>query len=97
MLDKLQKGYVGMLVLHLLPHEPLAHRRNKASLCLFYRYYFGRCSYELVQLVPLPYSRGRSTRYSDGFQSFLSPLPVIRMSMLTVSLLTHVVSGILCL
>ena len=26
---------------------------------------FGRCSSELVQLVPLPYSRGRSNRYSD--------------------------------
>ena len=45
--------------------EPLAHRRNVASLSLFYRYYFGRCSSELAQLVPLPYSRGRSTRYSD--------------------------------
>ena len=64
-----------MLVLHLLPHEPLAHLRNKASLCLFYRYYFGRCSYELVQLVPLPYSRGRSTRYSDGFQNFSVTTP----------------------
>ena len=25
--------------------------------------YFGRCSSELVQLVPLPYSRGRSPHY----------------------------------
>ena len=36
--------------------EPLAHCRNVASLSLFYRYYFGRCSYELAQLVPLPFS-----------------------------------------
>ena len=36
--------------------EPLAHRRNVASLILFYRYYFGRCSSELAQLVPLPFS-----------------------------------------
>ena len=43
--------------------EPLAHRRNVTSLSLFYRYYFGRCCSELAQLVPLPYSRGRSTRY----------------------------------
>ena len=42
--------------------EPLAHRRNVASLSLFYRYYFGRCSSELAQLVPLPHSRGRSAR-----------------------------------
>ena len=36
--------------------EPLAHRRNVASLSLFYRYYFGRCSSEMAQLVPLPFS-----------------------------------------
>ena len=45
--------------------EPLAHRRNVASLSLFYRYYFDRRSSELAQLVLLPLSRGRSTRYSD--------------------------------
>ena len=45
--------------------EPEAHRRNVASLSLFYRYYCGRCSSELAQLVPLLYSRGSSTRYSD--------------------------------
>ena len=54
--------------------EPLAHRRNVASLRLFYRYYFGRCSSDLAQLVPLPYSRCRSTRYSDRLHDFLSPL-----------------------
>ena len=36
--------------------EPLAHHRNIASLSLFYRYYFGKCSSELAELVPLPYS-----------------------------------------
>ena len=36
--------------------EPLAHCRNVASLSLFCRYYFGRCSSELAQMVPLPYS-----------------------------------------
>ena len=36
--------------------EPLAHHQNAASLSLFCRYYFGRCSSELAQLVPLPYS-----------------------------------------
>ena len=41
--------------------EPLAHRLNVASLSLFYRHYFGRCSSELAQLVPLPFSWVRST------------------------------------
>ena len=36
--------------------EPLANRWNVASLSLFYRYYFVRCSSELAQLVRLPYS-----------------------------------------
>ena len=70
-----RNGYVGLLVLHLLPLEPLAHRRNVASLSLFYKYYFGRSSSELAQLVPLPYSRGRSTRYSDRLHDFSVTIP----------------------
>ena len=55
--------------------EPLAHRRNVASLSLFYRYYFGRCSSELAQLVPLLFSRGRSTRYFDRLRDFSVIIP----------------------
>ena len=57
LLDKLQKRMwrsVGPSLATCL--EPLAHRRNVASLRLFYRYYFGQCSSELAQLVLLPYS-----------------------------------------
>ena len=71
LLDKLQKRIcrtVGPSLAASL--EPLAHCRNVASLSLFYRYYFGRCSSELDQLVPLPFSRGRSTRYSDKLYEF---------------------------
>ena len=69
-------GYAALLVLHLAASlEPLAHRRNVTSLSLFYRYYFGRCLSELAQLVPLPYSRGRSTRYSDRFHDFSVTIP----------------------
>ena len=74
--------------------EPLAHSRNAASLSLFYRYYFGRYSSELDGLVPLPYSRGSSTRYSDRLHDF-SVNDVTRMFMLTVSFLAHLDSGIL--
>ena len=45
--------------------EPLAHCQNIDSLSLFYRYYFSRCSSELAQLVPLPFSCGKSNGYSD--------------------------------
>ena len=50
--------------------ELLAHRRNVANLSLLCRYYFGRCSSKLDQLLPLPYSRRRSTRYSDRLRDF---------------------------
>ena len=53
--------------------EPLTHRQNVARLSLFYRYYFGRCYSELAQLVPLPFSRVKSTRYSDRFHDFFVP------------------------
>ena len=42
----------------------------QVSLSLFYRYYIGRCSSELAQLAPLPFSRGRSARYSDRLHDF---------------------------
>ena len=57
LLDKLQKQICRIVGPSLAASlEPLAHRRNVASLSLFYRYYFGRCSSELAQLVPLPFS-----------------------------------------
>ena len=34
--------------------EPLIHHPNAASLGLFYRYYFGKYSSELAELVLLP-------------------------------------------
>ena len=67
LLDKLQKWIcrtVGPSLAASL--VPLVHSRNVADLSLFYRYYFGRCSYELAQLVPFRFSRGRSTHYSDN-------------------------------
>ena len=71
-----RNGYAGLLGHSLaVSLEHLAYRRNAASLSLFYSYYFGRCSYELAQLVPLPYSRGRSTRYSDRLHDFSVTIP----------------------
>ena len=57
LLDKLQKRICRTVGPSLaVSLEPFAHRRNVAILSLFYRYYFGRCSSELAQLVPLLYS-----------------------------------------
>ena len=76
LLDKLQKGICRIVGSSLVASlEPLAHCRNMTSLSLFYRYYFGRWSWELAQLVPLPFSRGRSTRYSDRLHDFSVTIP----------------------
>ena len=97
LLEKLQRQIcriVGPSLATSLEH--LAHCRNVASLSLFYRYYFGRCSSELAQLIPLPFSRGRSTGYSDRLHDFSVTIPrCYKMS--TVSFLALLNSGILCL
>ena len=57
LLDKLQKQTcktVGLLLGASL--EPLVHCRNVASLSIFYRYFFGKFSSELTQLVSFCYS-----------------------------------------
>ena len=76
LLDKLEKWIcrtVGPSLAASL--EPLAHRLIVACLGLFYRYYFGRCLFELAELVPLPYSGGRSTCYSDRLHDFSVTIP----------------------
>ena len=54
--------------------EPLVHRRNVASLRLFYRYYFGKCPSELDTLTAFLYSRRRFTRYSNSLPN--SPVTI---------------------
>ena len=76
LLDKLQKGICRIVGPSLAASlETLAHRRNVANLSLFYRYYFGRFSSELAQLVPLSFSQGRSTCYSDRLHDFSATIP----------------------
>ena len=67
LLDKLQKWIISIVGLSLAAFlEHLAHCQKS----LFYRYYFGKCSSELAQLVPRSYSGGRSTLYSDRLHDF---------------------------
>ena len=71
LLGKLQKRIHRIFVPSLaFSLEPMAHHWNVTSLGLFYRYYLGRCSSELAQRVPLPFSWGRPTRYSDRLHDF---------------------------
>ena len=96
LLDKLQKRISRTLGLSLATSlKPLAHHWNVASLALFYRYYSGRCSAELAQLVPRLFSHWR---YSDRLHDFLSPfLDITRMPLSALSFLAQLDSGILCL
>ena len=57
--------------------ERKAHHRNVASISHFYWYYCGRCSFEVAQLVPLPYSSysERSTRCSERLHDFSVTIP----------------------
>ena len=76
LLDKLQKRICRTACpLLAFSLEPMAHRQNVTSLSVFYRYYFGKCFSELAQLVPLPFSRRRSARYSDRLHDFSVTIP----------------------
>ena len=71
LLHKLKKWICRTVVPSLAASiEPLVHCRNVASLSLFYRYYFGRYSSELGELVPLHYFRGSFTCYSERLHDF---------------------------
>ena len=76
LLDKLQRWICRTVSTSLAASlESLAYHQNVASLSLFCRYYFGRCSSELARLVPLSFSRGRSTRYSDRLLDISVTIP----------------------
>ena len=71
MLDKLQKQVcwtAGPTLAASL--EPLALCQTVANLSSLFKYYFGSCSTGLAELVPLFYSRGRYSRYSNRFHDF---------------------------
>ena len=76
LIDKMQKGICRTVYLSLATSlEHLTYCGNVLSLSLFYRYYFGRCSFKLAELVPFFYSRERSTRYSDILHDFSVIIP----------------------
>ena len=90
LLDKLQKRICRTVGTSLAASlERLAQCRNVASLSLFYRHYFGRCSSQLAQLVPLPSSQGRSTHYFDRLHNFPVTIPRCYKNVYVNSFLPH--------
>ena len=49
---------------------------DSLSKCGQLKSFFGRCSSELPQVVPLPFSRGKSTCYSDRLHNFSVTIPI---------------------
>ena len=45
-------------------YHSLGHRRNVSCIVLFYKYYFGKCSSGLSELIPPPQVFTRNTRLS---------------------------------
>ena len=78
-LDRIQerlRGLVGEELFSTL--SPLSHRRNVASLSLFYRYFHGRCSDELHLAIPSERSFQVRTRFAVSCKSHPSYLTVPR-------------------
>ena len=94
LLDKLQKRICRTVGISLAASlEPLDYHRNVPSLSLS-----GRYSSELAQLVPLPFSRGRSTRYSESLHHFPVTIPRCYKDVYVNSFFPRTArSGILCL
>ena len=55
--------------------QPLPHRRNVASLCLFYKYFNGECSEELQALVPPRRRHPRQTRQAVRSHPYTVEIP----------------------
>ena len=54
---------------------PPSFKRGAGGGPSYGRYYFGRYSSELAELVPLPFSRRRSAHYSDRLYDFSVNIP----------------------
>ena len=79
LLDRVQhrmKKLVGSALYSTL--EPLSHRRDVASLSLFYRYYFGRCSDGLHTSMFPTFVASRPTRRVNFLHSFCVQVPQSR-------------------
>ena len=72
--------------------ELLAHPSNVVGLILFYRYYVGRFSSKLAEIVQHPYSCGRSTLYSYRLHDFSATNRRCYKDVYVISLFPHTAS-----
>ena len=55
--------------------QPLSHRRLVGDLSIFYRYFNGRCSQKIRDIIAIPLRRVRTTRSSTHLHPFQVSLP----------------------
>jgi len=70
----------------------LKHRRSVGDLCLFYRYYFGRCSTQIAGCVPPPLllSVNRRSRLTDSSHKYAVAISTSRSSLGQMSFFSRV-------
>ena len=79
LLDRVQKRVVSLVGSGLSANlQALSQRRDIASLRLFYKYCYGKCSSELADLVPLKCATVRSTRISKQMHRHTVNPPMCR-------------------
>ena len=79
LLDRVQKRIVNLVGEELgSTLQPLSHRRSVASLCLFFRYFHGKCSTSLSNLVPPVRVFERRTRLSACSHPYTVAVPRCR-------------------
>ena len=66
-----------------------SYTETAASLSLFDRYYFCRCSSEQAELVPFSYSHGKSIRCFNRLHDFSVTFPKTRIPVATMSFLAQ--------
>ena len=65
--------------------QPLSHRRNVASLALFYRYFHVNCSSDLAKCVPPLFPRPRCTRLASSSHPYSVHLSNARVNLYSQS------------
>ena len=97
LLDRVQKRIVNLVGSELSANlQPLSHRRDVASLSLFYKYYHGNCSSELADLVPPKRVMWELHIFLSGYTLALLNLPGVGETFIDiVSFLELLIFGIL--
>ena len=79
LMDQVQKRIITLVGVELgTTLHPLSHRRSVVSLCLFYRYFHGKCSISLSNLAPPVRVFERETRLSACYHPYTVVVPRCR-------------------